>query len=42
MRQAIMISPGVIEHRDIPEPGPLKDHEILLRIKKIYQVCYLD
>jgi 2-desacetyl-2-hydroxyethyl bacteriochlorophyllide A dehydrogenase len=41
MKQAIMISPGVIEHREIPEPGPLKDHEILLRIKKI-GVCGSD
>ena len=41
MRQAIMISPGVIEHRDIPEPGKLKDNEILLRIKKI-GVCGSD
>jgi 2-desacetyl-2-hydroxyethyl bacteriochlorophyllide A dehydrogenase len=41
MRQAIMISPGVIEHRDIPEPGKLKDNEILLRIKRI-GVCGSD
>lgn len=41
MRQAIMISPGVIEHRDIPEPDQLKDNEILLRIKKI-GVCGSD
>lgn len=36
-----MTSPGVIEHREIPEPGPLKDNEILLRIKKI-GVCGSD
>jgi L-iditol 2-dehydrogenase/threonine 3-dehydrogenase len=36
-----MISPGVIEHRDIPEPGKLKDNEILLRIKRI-GVCGSD
>jgi threonine dehydrogenase-like Zn-dependent dehydrogenase len=36
-----MISPGVIEFHDIPEPGPLKDNEILLRIKKI-GVCGSD
>jgi L-iditol 2-dehydrogenase/threonine 3-dehydrogenase len=36
-----MTSPGVIEHREIPEPGPLKDHEVLLRIKKI-GICGSD
>ena len=41
MRQAIMISPGVIKHHDIPEPGQLKDNEILLRIKRI-GVCGSD
>lgn len=41
MRQAIMTSPGVIEHREIPEPGPLKDNEVLLRIKKI-GICGSD
>lgn len=41
MRQAIMTSPGVIEYREIPEPGPLKDHEVLLRIKKI-GICGSD
>ena len=41
MRQAIMISPGVIEHRNVPEPGHLKDNEILLRIKRI-GVCGSD
>ena len=41
MRQAIMISPGVIEHREIPEPGQLKDNEVLLRIKRI-GVCGSD
>ncbi len=41
MRQAIMISPGIIEHRVIPEPDQLKDNEILLRIKKI-GVCGSD
>ncbi len=41
MRQAIMISPGVIEHHDIPEPEQLKDNEILLRIRKI-GVCGSD
>jgi len=41
MRQAIMISPGVIEFREIPEPGPLKDNEVLLRIKRI-GVCGSD
>ncbi len=41
MRQAVMTSPGVIEHREIPEPGPLDDHEVLLRIRKI-GVCGSD
>jgi len=41
MRQAIMISPGVIEHREIPEPGQLKENEVLLRIKRI-GVCGSD
>jgi L-iditol 2-dehydrogenase/threonine 3-dehydrogenase len=41
MRQAIMISPGIIEYQEIPEPGPLKDNEILLRIKKI-GICGSD
>jgi len=41
MRQAIMTSPGVIEHREIPEPGQLKGNEILLRIKRI-GVCGSD
>ena len=36
-----MISPGVIEYRDIPEPGKLMDNEILLRIKRI-GVCGSD
>ncbi len=36
-----MISPGIIEHRVIPEPDQLKDNEILLRIKKI-GVCGSD
>jgi L-iditol 2-dehydrogenase/threonine 3-dehydrogenase len=41
MRQAIMTSPGSIEFREIPEPGPLKDNEVLLRIKRI-GVCGSD
>ncbi|MCX6327318.1 MAG: alcohol dehydrogenase catalytic domain-containing protein [Bacteroidia bacterium] len=41
MRQAIMTSPGVIEQREIPEPGKLKDNEILLRIARI-GVCGSD
>lgn len=41
MRQAIMIKPGVIEYREIPEPAPLLEKEILLRIKKI-GVCGSD
>ena len=41
MRQAIMLSPGVIEHREVPEPGKLQANEILLRIKKI-GICGSD
>lgn len=41
MKQAIMTSPGVIKHHEIPEPGQLKDNEILLRIKTI-GVCGSD
>ncbi len=41
MRQAIMISPGVIEHREIPEPDQLKDYDVLLRIKRI-GICGSD
>jgi len=41
MRQAVMLSPGVIEYRDIPEPEPLKDNEVLLSIKKI-GICGSD
>ena len=36
-----MTSPGVIEHREIPEPGQLKENEVLLRIKRI-GVCGSD
>ena len=41
MKQAVMTSPGVIKHHEIPEPGQLKDNEILLRIKRI-GVCGSD
>jgi len=41
MRQAVMISPGIIEYHEIPEPEHLKDNEILLRIKKI-GICGSD
>jgi len=41
MRQAIMLSPGKIDFRQVPEPGQLKDNEILLRIKKI-GICGSD
>ncbi|MDP4249677.1 MAG: alcohol dehydrogenase catalytic domain-containing protein [Bacteroidota bacterium] len=41
MRQAIMISPGIIEYRDVPEPGQLNDDEVLLRIRKI-GICGSD
>lgn len=36
-----MVSPGIIEYHEIPEPGQLKDNEILLRIKKI-GICGSD
>ena len=36
-----MTSPGVIEQREVPEPGKLKDNEILLRIARI-GVCGSD
>ncbi len=41
MRQVVILSPGIIEHRTAAEPGPLKENEILLRIKKI-GVCGSD
>jgi len=36
-----MTSPGVIEYRNVAEPGSLNDHDILLRIKKI-GICGSD
>jgi L-iditol 2-dehydrogenase/threonine 3-dehydrogenase len=41
MRQAVMISPGVIEYLDVPVPGSLKEDEVLLRIRKI-GICGSD
>jgi L-iditol 2-dehydrogenase/threonine 3-dehydrogenase len=41
MRQAIMVSPGLIEYHEVPEPGHLSDNEILLEIKKI-GICGSD
>jgi 2-desacetyl-2-hydroxyethyl bacteriochlorophyllide A dehydrogenase len=41
MRQAIMMSPGVIEFREAKEPERLREDEILLRIKKI-GICGSD
>jgi L-iditol 2-dehydrogenase/threonine 3-dehydrogenase len=41
MRQAIMLSPGVIEFREVAEPGYLQANEILIRIKKI-GICGSD
>ena len=41
MRQAVMISPGFIEYRDVAEPKDLKADEILMRIKRI-GVCGSD
>jgi 2-desacetyl-2-hydroxyethyl bacteriochlorophyllide A dehydrogenase len=36
-----MLSPGKIEFRQVPEPGPLGDHQVLLRIKRI-GICGSD
>jgi 2-desacetyl-2-hydroxyethyl bacteriochlorophyllide A dehydrogenase len=41
MRQAIMISPGVIEHKNVPVPSKLQPNEILLKIQQI-GVCGSD
>jgi len=41
MKQAVMISPGVIEYREVPVPGELKENEVLLRIQKI-GICGSD
>jgi L-iditol 2-dehydrogenase/threonine 3-dehydrogenase len=41
MRQAIMISPGKIEFRDIPKPEKLESGEVLLKIERI-GVCGSD
>ena len=41
MRQAIMISPGVIEYKDVPVPFKLQSNEILLKIQRI-GVCGSD
>jgi L-iditol 2-dehydrogenase/threonine 3-dehydrogenase len=41
MRQAVLVTPGSIELRDIPMPGELKANEVLLKIHKI-GVCGSD
>jgi len=41
MRQAIMISPGEIEFRDIPKPEKPGTGEVLLKIQRI-GVCGSD
>ena len=41
MRQAIMISPGIIEYREIPKPERLGDKDVLLKIERI-GVCGSD
>ncbi len=41
MRQAIMISPGEIEFRDVPIPEKLESREVLLKIERI-GVCGSD
>ena len=41
MRQVVMTSPGVIEHKDVPSPGKLGPKEVLLKIQRI-GVCGSD
>ena len=41
MRQAVMISPGVIEFQEIPKPESLGEDEVLLKIERI-GVCGSD
>jgi len=41
MRQAVVISPGLIEHKEVPVPSELKPNEILLKIMRI-GVCGSD
>lgn len=41
MKQSIMISPGVIDYREVPVPGQLKGNEVLLKIQKI-GICGSD
>ena len=41
MRQAVMLAPGLIEHREVPEPAEPVGHEVLLRIKNI-GICGSD
>lgn len=41
MKQAIMISPGVIEYKDVSAPSDLQPHEVLLKIQRI-GVCGSD
>lgn len=41
MRQAILIKPGVIEHREVQNPGDLAPNEVLLKIQRI-GVCGSD
>ena len=41
MKQAIMISPGIIEYKDVATPSELKPDEVLLKIQRI-GVCGSD
>ena len=41
MKQAIMVSPGVIAYKDVPAPSNLKPDEVLLKIQRI-GVCGSD
>jgi L-iditol 2-dehydrogenase/threonine 3-dehydrogenase len=41
MRQAVMITPGVIEYRELPKPEKLKANEVLLKIERI-GICGSD
>ena len=41
MKQAIMISPGIIEYKNVPAPADLQPDEVLLKIQRI-GVCGSD
>ena len=41
MRQAVMITPGVIEYKELPKPEKLEANEVLLKIERI-GICGSD